>query len=1026
MPTYIGENKIVDRYLGDKFLEAAYIGDEKVYDPYTEITGYLPMIFKSRATVALKNYRIHGTADGAGVETENLWDGVFPKYVINATRYRQISVPNGVYTLWTDAPKPNNLAIMFIMSGYATSGANTSANGVWDGSPRTVTIEDGYITFAMHPYSAYDPREYKVMLVSGSTAPASYIPHGYKLPLTVESGETENLFDIIQYLTKREASYVYVNGYYCFKKDASKFYYNQEDVSDYKNKYLLLENNIELTNVALFKIELLNEDSEIIKSTSSNTESSILLIPENAKYLRLNWSSSSGEDIAIRISITEFSPDHYIPHRYTSDIPIYIGSTKLGAEEYVDYGEQKVYKRTDNLLDKAFAAEYSISSAGYPVMYQSVNRCATLEPIDVSDINNVTFSFVNNSASDKKRFIYSLFNGSALVARVSDNYSGDTIDVSQGDTLYLCVYSSFSSVDAAKTITNTMLNAGTTPLPYAPYLQPTDPPVPLPPIQTYKGENTLSSAETLGEVTVKGRIREEPLKIYGWHVDPSISDPAQAVTYLADAVDKTPAGMRSGATSTLELEQGGIIVDEQTGATIKNPTILSTRVRTTQLNVPIPWTRQLTLNCSNTRIRYLITWLDDDDVEVGTHQWDSETTTYNAPDDATSFNVLFMLDNGDSLTPSSVGTATYSYETAFSYGDWANAFFMPKPCMLRSNGTVAYYLDPNDYSKKLDGTASDVANAAFDGNAMMEWPLIWYKFEAGTADGEVNFYCSNKKADNSYKCWCNIDSENEITKHFYTSIYNGTGTSKLRSLSGVQLTSSSGCGNTTVSDEVSAAMANNTTSDVEWYTEVYSDRTLISALLILIGKTLNDKGSFGNGILDGSIAAKEAYVTGSLDAAGLFYGDVTSQTAPVKVFGMENWYGCVWHRVAGLSAGTGSTYQYKLTYGTADGSTAVGYNASANGYISSSVTRPTNYNKQGLIVKMAAGVHGLLPSAIGADPNSTYYCSLLFSDSGNYAVYGGNAVSSIGGGSQCLGVGGSSGAAWWGYAASLSCKPVKK
>jgi hypothetical protein len=292
-------------------------------------------------------------------------------------------------------------------------------------------------------------------------------------------------------------------------------------------------------------------------------------------------------------------------------------------------------------------------------------------------------------------------------------------------------------------------------------------------------------------------------------------------------------------------------------------------------------------------------------------------------------------------------------------------------------------------------------------------------------EGHGFFYCSPVKVDSSYKCWCNINANDEIIPHFYTAIYNGTGTAKLRSLSGVQLTSSSGCGNTTVSDEITAALANNTANSVEWYTEVYSDRVLVSALMILIGKTLNDKGSFGNGMLDGSISAKEAYVTGSLDSVGLFYGDVTSQTAPVKIFGMENWYGCVWHRVAGLSAGTGSTYQYKLTYGTADGSTAVGYNASATGYISSSVTRPTNSSKQGLIVKMTAGVHGLLPSAIGGDPNSTYYCSVLFSDSGNYAVYGGNAVSSIGGGSQSLGIGGSSDVAWWGYGASLSCKPAK-
>lgn len=37
-------------------------------------------------------------------------------------------------------------------------------------------------------------------------------------------------------------------------------------------------------------------------------------------------------------------PDHYIPHRYESNYDLFIGSTKLLADEYVDYGEQKVYK----------------------------------------------------------------------------------------------------------------------------------------------------------------------------------------------------------------------------------------------------------------------------------------------------------------------------------------------------------------------------------------------------------------------------------------------------------------------------------------------------------------------------------------------------------------------------------------------------------------------------------------------------------------------------------------------------------
>ena len=57
----------------------------------------------------------------------------------------------------------------------------------------------------------------------------------------------------------------------------------------------------------------------------------------------------------------------------------------------------------------------------------------------------------------------------------------------------------------------------------------------------------------------------------------------------------------------------------------------------------------------------------------------------------------------------------------FKWGSWRNAFFLPKPCMLKFDGTVDYYLDPDNYDLKESGEASDVANDAYEGNAMMEW-----------------------------------------------------------------------------------------------------------------------------------------------------------------------------------------------------------------------------------------------------------------------------------------------------------------
>jgi hypothetical protein len=150
------------------------------------ITGTLPLTFEAKGE-ALTNYRLYGTSEGVGEKTENLFDGVFPEYALNGTRYKQIRVPGGDYTFWTNAPKSNNLALLFAMSGYAGTGASTSSDGIWDGSPRTVASKNGFITLAMHPYENYDPREYQVMITAGSTIPASYIPPGYKIPLTVTS-----------------------------------------------------------------------------------------------------------------------------------------------------------------------------------------------------------------------------------------------------------------------------------------------------------------------------------------------------------------------------------------------------------------------------------------------------------------------------------------------------------------------------------------------------------------------------------------------------------------------------------------------------------------------------------------------------------------------------------------------------------------------------------------------------------------------------------------------------------------------
>ena len=362
-----------------------------------------------------------------------------------------------------------------------------------------------------------------------------------------------------------------------------------------------------------------------------------------------------------------------------------------------------------------------------------------------------------------------------------------------------------------------------------------------------------------------------------------------------------------------------------------------------------------------------------------------------------------------------------SNSSTFNYGSWQDVFFMPKPCMVKSDGTVDYYLDPHDYTKKEDGTASDVANASYDGNAMMEWPLIWWKYEQGTSEGEGYFYCSNKKVDNSYNCWCNYDCDNNIIEHFYTAIYNGTGTEKLRSISGVALTSANGNGNTTGQQEIDRATTNNTTSKVEWYIDVWSDRMLINGLLILMGKSLNTQVVFGRG-LDTGQSAKEAYVTGTLNDKGMFWGNISAGISGVKVFGMENWWGCVQRRTAGLIGLADGNTAYKLTHGTADGTIINGYNTDGSGYLIDSTARP----ESGWFKTAKFGKFGYLPLTIDGSPTTYYTDYYSNSNRTGYALVGGNASGGTQIGASRFNLGSSANYAVWSIAAALTLKPLAK
>lgn len=370
----------------------------------------------------------------------------------------------------------------------------------------------------------------------------------------------------------------------------------------------------------------------------------------------------------------------------------------------------------------------------------------------------------------------------------------------------------------------------------------------------------------------------------------------------------------------------------------------------------------------------------------------------------------------------------------FDYGSWEDAFFMPRPCMLKYDGTVDYYLDRNDFSKKEDGvTASDIADASYGGNAMMEWgqngKKIWTKIVPDANHYGADVFIADYKADDDFNDYCFHNCDGVSVDHFYTPIYNGSVIdSKMRSLSGQEVSKG-----LTGTAEMTAAQLNNTTAKKVWDIECFADRILINLLLVLMGKSVDTQFVFGQGAnTGGTEAINNAFRTGVHNAKGLFYGTNSGTVASdnfancVKVFGMENYYGFQWRRTNGLILSDGAI-KYKMTRGTEDGSTASDYNTDGTNYKSSGATAFSgtsgNYIKTHYFTK-----DGMFPCGNLAGRSDSYYCDACwYNNSGaRFAIFGGASSDGAWVGVFCCSLSNAVSRATWYLGAAVSCKPLAR
>ena len=325
----------------------------------------------------------------------------------------------------------------------------------------------------------------------------------------------------------------------------------------------------------------------------------------------------------------------------------------------------------------------------------------------------------------------------------------------------------------------------------------------------------------------------------------------------------------------------------------------------------------------------------------------------------------------------------------FNYGSWTlspGQAFMPKPCIVSTGtySTVLYYLDPNNYGLREDGvTESDVAKPYVSGGriqAMMEWPKIYTHREL--VNGVYKFRCSDEPQSDDWDCWCNYDRNNNVIDNFYTSIYLCSRVDSVaRSMSGENI-------NTAKSMAEQITLSTNNGED--WHMGVLSDHLLIQDLLVLMAKSTDCQSAYGKGRVGLNTVEK----TGYADSKGMFCGG-----SRVKVFGMEDYWGNAFNRIAGWICDF-TKQKVKLTRNNHDGSTATDYNETGDGYITLDSTNiligsgTTEY-----IADMKVEAYGRIPinskNGSSSGSSSTYECdSMTLRVAGTFAAIVGGCYNS--------------------------------
>ena len=315
-----------------------------------------------------------------------------------------------------------------------------------------------------------------------------------------------------------------------------------------------------------------------------------------------------------------------------------------------------------------------------------------------------------------------------------------------------------------------------------------------------------------------------------------------------------------------------------------------------------------------------------------------------------------------------------------------------KRCVLNSDGTVNYYLDHYDSTKKADGTTAILTGA--DGNVMVEVPKFWYKHELN--GNEHQWWVSpTPLAGYSIHPWFLEGGVEASFRYYraYTCINKGD---VLRSVSGVTPTRTQ-----TIATFRTQARANG----AGWQLCSWNAINAIQILYLTEYCNFNSQSMIGHG---NHIGTDYGIVTGQSNVIGNESSGSLNNDMWMSYRGIENFYADCWEFVDGINV---QNYKVFLNQNPDTFDSDV-FNGD---YVDSGITVPTANNSY---VKKVSG--NFIPTVLGGDSN-TFITDAFWSTTGNrIAIFGGTAGSGTSDGAFYLNVASASGSSAAAVGAGLS------